>query len=124
MDLSINKIQICKSFINFVYLLHQTTNSVLTYANLVSLGSCLATTIPVDKLSTLNSTDFLNYYSTIGKTYQPDAAEAAIVAQKLAEVSAAYDPASFVFNTAGDLALFYNNYANLNAVLIYQYFAP
>jgi hypothetical protein len=66
-----------------------TTNTILTYADLINLGSCLSSTLPLDKLSTLNSTDFFNFYSTVGMKFQPDASEAAIVSAKLAEVGAA-----------------------------------
>ena len=80
------------------------------------MGSCLASTLPLDKLSTLNSTDFFNFYTTVGMRFQPDSSEAAIVSTKLTEVGAGYDKEEFVFNKLGDLALFYAGFSGINPV--------
>lgn len=94
-----------------------TTNEVLTYSNLLSLGTCFAATIPPSLLSTLNSTEFLNYYPTnAGKQFQPDATEITTVKSKITEAGSSYDQEEYVFQTLNDLAVFYPSYSSLNSV--------
>ena len=89
----------------------------LTYANLLSLGNCFASSVPVSFLKKISTSDFMNFYTNVGKTMQPNPTEATEISTKLTQASADVNKEEFVFTTASSLAVFYPSFASLNAVI-------
>lgn len=95
----------------------KTTNEILTYSNLMSLGNCLSSTLPLDLLKSMNETDFMSFYPNAGVSFQPDESQTKEVSDKLTAASANVDKKEFVFTTASSLAVFYPSFASLKAVI-------
>jgi len=95
-----------------------TTNQVMTYGNLLSLGPCFTSALPVNYLKTMSPSDFLSYFTNLGMALQPDSEETANIVEKLTSLkSEQKSQEDFVFSTLKDLAIFYPSFASLNSVL-------
>lgn len=94
-----------------------TTNKIMTYSNLLALGPCFASALPTTYLNTMSAADFLNYYTNVGKAFQPDSEETADIVTKLTTLSASQaSKEEFFFTTLKDLAVFYPSFQTLNSV--------
>lgn len=94
-----------------------TSNARIAYSNLLALGKCFATVLPLDKFLGMDATDFLNYFPNIGRVYQPDTTETSDVIAKInALTSSQSSQETFVFTTLKDLAMYYSNLSNLSSV--------
>ena len=97
----------------------KTSNKALTYSNLLSLGKCFASVLPLEFLKSLGDNDFLSYYSTIGEPFQPDSKEINEISSKLTNIEKTQSSAeNFVFSNLNDLALYYPSYKSIKAVNI------
>ncbi len=98
----------------------KTKNPILTYGDLVLLGPCFASVLPLSYLQSLNETDFVNYYSNLGRAFQPDDLETEVVVVKIGIVASSLAQSAqdtFVYLKLKDLALFYPNFTSLNTVI-------
>lgn len=94
-----------------------TNNTVITYSNLLSLGNCFSSALPIEKLSTMNETDFMNYFPNLGKLFQPDENETVQVIAKINSLASQQtSQENFVFTVLNDLAMYYSNFSSLNTV--------
>ena len=85
----------------------------------MSLGPCFATALPNDYIQNLNPSDFLNYYSNIGKAFQPDANGTSVISGLISNMAASQSSKeTFVFSDLNDLAIFYPLFGKLNVVIV------
>ncbi len=93
-----------------------TSNRYLTYSNLLKLGKCFATALPLEKLGEMSETDFLKYFPNVGKTFQPDSNETQTVIAKINSLADSQSSLeSYVFSSLKDLAMYYSNLSSLNS---------
>ena len=79
------------------------------------LINCFSSVLPLDHLKNIDKSVFLSYFSTIGKTFQPDSDETREVISKitsLAETETSQD--DFLFTSLKDLGLYYNTLDKIN----------
>ena len=88
----------------------------------MSLGPCFATALPNAYLKNLNPSDFLNYYSNTGKTFQPDTNDTNVISGLISNLAAAQSSKeTFVFSDLNDLAIFYSYFGSLNVVIFMSF---
>jgi hypothetical protein len=68
-------------------------------------------------MQSINASDFISFYSNIGKAFQPDENQTLAVNMKIAMAqSQQKSQENFVFSLLNDLGLYYSQLSNLNPV--------
>lgn len=94
-----------------------TSNTQLTYSNFLAMGDCFASVLPIEYFVGMNETDFLSYFPSVGKPFQPDANETTNMIAKIELLAASQnDLETFVFQTLQSLSAYYPTLDTLNAV--------
>lgn len=94
-----------------------TSNAIITYSDLLTLGKCFATVLPFEKLTGMSEDDFLNYFPNVGQTFQPDSNETTNIIDKINSLANSQSSQeTFVFSVLNDLAMFYSNFSSLDSV--------
>lgn len=97
-------------------------NSKLTLSDLLKLGDCFATVLQIEKFSEISETDFMNYYPSVGRTFQPDKnVTAKLILNIKALAASKSDKVTFVFEDLNDLSLYYPNFSTLNQSYLARY---
>lgn len=77
--------------------------------DLISLGPCLVSVLPINYLKNISSSVFVSYFPTLGISFQPDDSQIKIIQSLISKLTTSVSSQdNFVFSTLSDLALFYN----------------
>ena len=94
-------------------------NNVLTFSDLLTLGKCFGTVLPLDTFKAINEADFLSFYANVDKTFQPDSSETEVVASKIKLLASLQTSQETFVLKLNNLAMYYSSFALLNVVRYY-----